>query len=132
MEEENRPNTAARRVAHRTKMRKKKAAMDRAQVITEVYGEQPFVPGVDPGLKIWILVREQLRSVDSGDLKLPMTYPTRIKYDSRTYWMEETHKEWREMIEECLEEKRAIEEKEIEEQAIIARELGERGTKTFS
>ena len=124
-EEKHRPTTSERRVAHRTKMRKKKAAMDRAQMITEVYGEQPFVPGVDPGLKIWILVREQLRAVESGDLQLPITYPTRIKYDNRWYWMEETHKEWREMIDECLEEKRAIEQKEIDEKVAEAKAIEE-------
>ena len=93
------------RLQRRAHKKKLNAARERAKVITEVYGEQTFVPGVDAGLKIWIFVREQLRAVNAGELKLPETYPSRIKYDYRGYWMEETHKEWPMMIQEALAEK---------------------------
>jgi len=83
----------ALRLERRAHKKKLQEARDRAQIITEVYGEQPFIPGVDPGLKVWIYVREQLRAVNSGDLKLNMTYPTRIKYNYRGYWMQESHAE---------------------------------------
>jgi len=83
----------ALRLQLREHKKKLQEARDRAQIITEVYGEQPFIPGVDPGLKIWIYVREQLRAVNLGVLALPTTYPTRIKYNYRGYWMQESHAE---------------------------------------
>ena len=125
-----------KRAAFLNKMRLKKVAVARAQITSEIYGEQPHVPGVDPGLRIWIKVREQQRGTEAAQkVELPMTYPTRIKYDNRTYWMEETHKEWRLMIAEALAEKEAkevairealenaqkeAEEAEAEEAALLA------------
>jgi hypothetical protein len=94
-----------KRAAFLEKVAKKKKAVERAQITSEVYGEQPFLPGVDQGLKIWIKVREQMRDVDSGGDNLPSTYPTRIKYDNRWYWMEETHQEWKTMVQESIQEK---------------------------
>ena len=100
----------AQRVAFLAKLRKKKKAVERAQITSEIYGEQPFLPGVDKGLKIWIKVREQMRCAETGGDHLPMTYPTRIKYDNRWYWMDETHKEWKDMIRESIQEKEESEQ----------------------
>ena len=104
--------------------RAKKAAIERAQVVTEVYGEQPFKPGVDPGLKTWIYVREQMRAVESGSLELPRTYPTRIKYKYLTYWEPEVTQPYKDIIAEGYEyqrqraeerEKKRISDEEREE-----------------
>ena len=37
------------RLQRRAYKKKLQEARDKAQIITEVYGEQPFIPGVDPG-----------------------------------------------------------------------------------
>lgn len=84
----------------------KAAAIARAKVVTEVYGEQRFIPGVDPGLKTWIFVREQMRAVESGTIKLPRTYPTRIKYKYLTYWEPEVTQPYKDLMAEGYEYQR--------------------------
>lgn len=69
--------------------KKKKALLDKAQMISEIYGEQPFEPGVDSGLKTWIFVREQMRATQAGMTVLPVSYPTRSAYKYGTYWQPE-------------------------------------------
>ena len=96
------------RKLRREKLKKKKEAIARAQIITEVYGEQPFSSGIDEGLRLWIKLREQDRQRNSGGLVLPETKPTRTKYKYRNYYMERTHKEWREMIVESLIERERV------------------------
>ena len=101
----------------------KKMAIERAQIVTEVYGEQPFKPGVDPGLKTWIYVREQMRAVESGSIELPRTYPTRIKYKYLTYWEPEVTQPYRDIIAEGYEyQRQRAEEREKERLAEEERE----------
>ena len=100
--------------------RAKKAAIERAQVVTEVYGEQPFKPGVDPGLKTWIYVREQMRAVESGSIELPRTYPTRIKYKYLTYWEPEVTQPYKDLIAEGY----AYQQQRAEERERLAGEEG--------
>ncbi len=47
------------RLQRRAHEKRLNPAREQAKVITEVYGEQTFVFGVDAGLKIGIFVREQ-------------------------------------------------------------------------
>lgn len=115
------------RLQRRAYKKKLQEARDKAQIITEVYGEQPFIPGVDPGLKIWIYVREQLRAINSGELTLPMTYPSRIKYDFRGYWMEESLAELPKLMKE-IDDEREFNKAEvirIEEEKRISIEVAE-------
>lgn len=88
------------------RIKAKKEALARAQIVTEVYGEQKFVPGVDPGLKTWIYVREQMRAVEQGTVQLPETYPSRIKYKYLTYWEPEVQQPYKDLIAEGYEYQR--------------------------
>jgi hypothetical protein len=94
------------RLQKRARIKAKTAAVARAQIVTEVYGEQPFIPGVDPGLKTWIYVREQMRAVEQGTVRLPTTYPTRIKYKYLTYWEPEVQQPYKDLMAEGYEYQR--------------------------
>lgn len=94
------------RLHRRARAKAKAGALARAKTVTEVYGEQPFVPGVDPGLKTWIFVREQMRAVEQGTVQLPETYPSRIKYKYLTYWAPEVQQPYKDLIAEGYEYQR--------------------------
>jgi hypothetical protein len=48
--------------------------------------EEVFVPGLDPGLKFWLRMRQELRDVRTSGLDVEMTVP-RIRYRYKQYWL---------------------------------------------
>ena len=61
----------------------------------ETNARRPFEAGLDKGLRSWAALRRSLAAVAAGDLVVPETIPSRIKYRSGlTYYADTLHDLW--------------------------------------
>lgn len=66
--------------------------------MSDIFGEQPFVPGIDRGLRDWARASAALRAVKENSKLFHETVPSRIKYRYRTYWEDDLRSQYKTLI----------------------------------